>query len=115
MAQKVQIVLTDDLDGAAADETVTFALDGTSYEIDLTSANAERLRAAIAPYVAAGRRAAGPRGRSAAPGRSARRRGARRSTSDAAAIRTWAKVNGHPVSERGRIPAPVRAAYEAAH
>ena len=59
MAQRVNIVLEDDIDGSAADETVTFALDGVTYEIDLTTANATALRDALAPYVGHGRRAAG--------------------------------------------------------
>jgi hypothetical protein len=103
MAQKVQVVLVDDLDGGSADETVTFGLDGSAYEIDLSSANAERLRNALAEFVGAGRRISGRKGR--APRAAA--------NSDAAAIRAWAKKNGHPVSERGRVSAEVRAAYQA--
>jgi hypothetical protein len=56
MAQKVQIILEDDFDGGAADETVTFALDGAEYEIDLSDANAQALRDALAPWVANGRK-----------------------------------------------------------
>ncbi|MDM8083492.1 Lsr2 family protein [Cellulomonas cellasea] len=109
MAQKVQVLLVDDIDGGNADETVTFSLDGVSYEIDLTSAHAAELRDAMATWVGHARKVGG---RSA--GRTSR---ARRSGGgvDAGAIRDWAKANGHPVSERGRISADVRAAYEAAH
>jgi hypothetical protein len=108
MAQKVHVVLVDDLDGGPADETVTFGLDGVGYEVDLSAANADRLRDLLAPYVAGARRIGGGR-RSGAP----RARSA--SSGDSAAIRTWAKANGHPVSERGRISAQVREAYAKAH
>ena len=114
MAQKVQIVLEDDIDGGEASQTVTFALDGTSYEIDLNDENAEKLRAAIAPFVGHGRKVTG--GGSA---RRARRSGGGGSSSTGGAsakeIREWAHANGHAVPERGRIPANVREAFEAAN
>jgi hypothetical protein len=108
MAQKVQVLLVDDLDGGPADETVTFALDGVSYEIDLTTANAATLRDAFGTWVGHARKVGG---------RSARTTGSRSRSSrgDAQAIRDWAKAHGHKVSERGRISAEVKAAYEAAH
>jgi len=111
MAQKVQIVLEDDIDGGEASQTVTFALDGTSYEIDLNDANAEKLRAAIAPFVGHSRKvaSAGRRG----PGR--RANPAVIGGVSAKEIREWAHSNGHAVPERGRIPADIRAAYEAAN
>ncbi len=111
MAQKVQVLLVDDIDGGNADETVTFSLDGVSYEIDLTSAHATELRESLATWVGHARKVGG---RSAA-GRSTRARRTSGGGADAGAIRDWAKANGHPVSERGRISAEVRAAYEAAH
>ncbi|MFC7219577.1 Lsr2 family protein [Streptomyces polyrhachis] len=108
MAQKVQVLLVDDLDGGEADETVTFALDGKSYEIDLTTANAEKLRSALEPFTAKGRRtggrAAGRKVRAAAGG-----------SEDTAKIRAWAKENGQDVNDRGRVPAAVREAYNKAH
>ncbi len=107
MAQRVHVILEDDLDGSGADETVMFGLDGASYEIDLSAKNAAKLRDALAKYVGAGRRTTA-RGRKQAP------RG-RASGSDASAIREWARTNGYEVSDRGRVPADVRAAYEAAH
>ncbi|WP_328990616.1 Lsr2 family protein [Kribbella sp. NBC_01245] len=110
MAQKIQVLLEDDLDGGKADETVTFGLDGTTFEIDLSKKNAAKLRDALAAYVGAGRRVSGRRG--AAAGRGARGRG--RSATDSADIRAWAKENGYEVSERGRISAEVRAAYNEA-
>ena len=110
MAQKVQVLLVDDVDGAAADETVTFSLDGVSYEIDLTAEHARELRDGFARWVGHARKVSG---RSA--GRSARRAARGGATSDATVIREWARANGHTVSERGRISAGVKAAYVAAH
>ena len=107
MAQKIQVILIDDLDGSTADETVTFALDGVNYEIDLTTDNAAALRNDFAKWVGAARKVTA---RSAS-----RARAPRRSSSDAGRIREWARANGHTVSERGRIPQNVREAYEAAH
>jgi len=107
MAQKVQITLVDDLDGSAADETVSFALDGSAYEIDLSAEHAAQLRDALAGYVGAARRVGGRR--AASPRRAARR------SSETAEIRAWAKANGHRVSERGRVSADVKAAYDQAH
>jgi hypothetical protein len=107
MAQKVQVTLVDDLDGTTtADETVSFALDGQAYEIDLTSANAAKLRDALAPYVGSARKAGGRAGRSA-------RRAARGGDSRVAEIRAWAKAQGLAVNERGRIPADIVAKYDA--
>jgi len=110
MAQKVQVLLVDDIDGGNADETVTFGLDGVTYEIDLTAGHATELRDALAQWVGHARKVGGrTAGRSAAP------RGRRSSSGDAQAIREWAKENGHKVSERGRISADVKSAYDAAH
>ncbi|MFJ6212371.1 Lsr2 family protein [Streptomyces sp. NPDC092296] len=117
MAQKVQVLLVDDLDGGEADETVTFALDGVAYEIDLKSENADRLRELLAPFVDKGRKQSG---------RLSGNRGARARTSaaagrpaggsqDTAKIRAWAKDNGYTVNDRGRVPSTVREAYEKAH
>lgn len=106
MVQKVNIVLVDDIDGSPADETVTFGLDGTTYEIDLSGAHAAQLRDAFGVYVGHARKvtSSGPR-----------RRAAKASDSGTSAreIRDWARSNGHTVPERGRIPADVRAAFEA--
>lgn len=110
MAQRVNIVLEDDLDGSPADETVTFALDGATYEIDLSSANAGKLRDALAPYVGHARRASGRRSPSGRTQGS--RAGAKRDLAD---VREWARQNGHKVSDRGRISAEVQAAYEKTH
>ncbi len=109
MAQKVQVLLVDDVDGSAADETVTFALDGVTYEIDLTSERASQLRDSFAQWVGHARKVGGR-----TTVRQAARRG-RSSGSDAQVVREWAKANGLEVSERGRISAEVRQAYDAAH
>jgi hypothetical protein len=116
VAQKVQVVLVDDLDGGEAEETVSFALDGVSYEIDLSGANAAKLRDAFAAYVGSARRVGGR----ASSGRGAARRqtaprAAASSGNRTAEIREWARSNGHKVNERGRIPASIVEAYEKAH
>ncbi|MFK0231206.1 Lsr2 family protein [Streptomyces sp. NPDC090303] len=113
MAQKTIVLLTDDLDGVEADETVTFALDGKTYEIDLSDANATKLRDILSPYVDAGRKT----GRIASSGRvrSIASKAAAGSSSDTAAIRAWAKENGFEVNERGRVPADIKAAYAKAN
>ena len=105
MAQRVQIVLEDDFDGGEAAETVTFALDGAEYEIDLSAKNAADLRDALAPWVSHARKTGGRR-----------RRAAARSTgsSSTSEIRAWAVANGMDVSSRGRVSAQVREAYEKA-
>ncbi|KHE75617.1 hypothetical protein AS25_00095 [Kocuria marina] len=107
MAQSVQIILEDDLEGGPAEETVQFGLDGRQYEIDLSTANAEKLREALHPYTAAGRRAQGKGGRATGTRSSS-------SSSETAKIRSWAKENGYEVSDRGRIHQSVKDAYYAA-
>jgi len=112
MAQKTVVTLVDDIDGGTADETVTFGIDGVTYEIDLTTAHAAELRDALASWVGHARKVGG-RSSSARSGATARNR--RAASGDAQAVREWAKANGHHVSERGRISAEVKAAYDAAH
>jgi nucleoid-associated protein Lsr2 len=109
MAQRVHIVLEDDLDGSDAEETVTFGLDGVTYEIDLSGRNAAALRDSLAPYVGSARRTSG---------RASSRRSSSRGRSSGpspAEVRDWARAEGREVSDRGRVPADVRAAYDAAH
>jgi hypothetical protein len=119
MARKVQVILSDDLDeNLPADETVSFALDGVSYEIDLAERNAEELRQTFARYVQAARKVGRGSGgtRASGGGRSrATGGGGRMDREQAGAIRDWARKNGHAVSDRGRIPSSVVEAYEAAH
>jgi len=111
MARKVEVTLVDDIDGSPAERNVTFRFDGKTYEIDLSADNYARLAEALAPFIGSGRRVTRTSTvRAAAPGR---RTGS--SSSNAAEIRVWAAENGHEVSDRGRIPADVVAAYEAAN
>jgi hypothetical protein len=112
MAQRVNVVLEDDIDKSDASETVTFGLDGVQYEIDLSEANADRLRDALALYISHGRRAGGRR-RGAGSGRSSS--AAKAGGPSAADIRAWARGNGFTVPDRGRVSAEVREAYTAAH
>ena len=112
MAQRVNVVLVDDIDGNDASETVSFALDGVDYEIDLSDQHASDLREALALYVGHGRRTGGRR-------RSGRKSSASPATSaegaSAADIRAWARENGYEVPDRGRVSAEVREAYAAAN
>lgn len=114
MAQQVKVILVDDLDGGPADETVTFALDGVSYEIDLSGQHAGELREGLSSWVGHARKLGsrpGPARRGGGPARG--RSGG--SGNDTAAIREWAKQNGHQVSERGRIASSVVEAYRQAN
>ena len=111
MAQKHIVQLIDDLDGSAADETVSFALDGARYDIDLSNGNAAKLRDALAIYIANARRSTRPQ-RTASNGRRSRST-ARSDREQTQAIREWARKNGHKVGAKGRIPATVLAAYHA--
>ncbi|VVJ22737.1 Histone protein Lsr2 [Amycolatopsis camponoti] len=109
MAQKVKVELLDDIDGTPATQAVKFALDGVEYEIDLSDDNATALREELARYVEAARRTGGrKRTKATAPPSAAADR--ERST----AIRTWAKENGHNVSDRGRLSTEIIEAYEQA-
>ncbi len=109
MAQRVHVVLVDDLDGGDAAETVSFGLDGVDYEIDLSEQHAGELREALALYVGHARRTGG-RKRSGQRGAAAGKNG-----TSAAEIREWARANGWDVPARGRVSAEVREAYAAAH
>ena len=110
MSQRLEVKLTDDLTGtdipAGKGETVTFGLDGKTYEIDLTNKNATALRKALAPYVSAGRRRRNSRGvrvkRTAV-------------SSDSHTIKEWARANGYEVNGRGRVPNGIREAFDAAN
>lgn len=115
MAQKYIVQLVDDLTQEpieeGAGESVRFSLDGVGYTIDLTTEHADEFRGALAPYVSKARKGesapkAAPRGASTGP---------RGPKGDLKAIREWASSNGYKVSSRGRIPAEVQSAYNAAH
>lgn len=109
MAQRTKVVIVDDLTGAVLPDgegqTISFSLDGTSYEIDLSKANADALRSDLKRFVDAGRRV----GRAKSAGRRSSSR------QDTTAVRAWARQNGHELSERGRIPTAVVEAYGAAN
>ena len=119
MARQEVVTLVDDLDGSAADETVRFSLGKETFEIDLSKANAKKLRDSLTVYVNAARKVGRGSTRNGvrASGRPRGRTG-RRSASSAtptSEIRAWAKSKGIKVNERGRISADVVAKYEAAH
>ncbi len=126
MAQQVNVRFVDDLDGSDAAGTVAFGLDGRAYEIDLSDENAARLREALASFVAAARNSGGSAGtrrgqktaRKATVPATTASSGPRAQTLDreqTAAIRAWARQNGHQVSDRGRIAKTVVDAFQAAH
>lgn len=109
MAQKVSVILIDDMNGGEADETVEFGLDGTSYEIDLSHGNSQELRDLLKPYTDKGRKVTGtarrpPGSRATAPDEPRNKE-----------MRAWAKAQGLKVSERGRVPADIAAKYESAN
>lgn len=116
MAQRVLLVCDLDDDDSAGAETMSFAIDGSAYEVDVCSRHAAALRDAVAPYVGAGRRAGGS-GSNISGAR--RARGGRPSSGPdrqrTQEIREWARAGGHQVSDRGRIPARLVEEYEAAH
>src|SRR5689334_8523416 len=110
MAQKVQTLFIDDLDGSEAEGTVRFGLDGAEYEIDLNVEHAKELRDTLARYVNAARRAGGTAKRPAA-------RGSRRGSANGVnttEVREWAKAQGIEVKDRGRIPAELVVKFKAA-
>jgi hypothetical protein len=112
MAQKIQTLFIDDIDGGEAEGTVRFALDGSEYEIDLSSQHTEELRSALGRYVTHARKVAGSAQRRAArtPGRGAKTASSLNTTE----IRNWARENGYDIKDRGRVPADLVAKYQAA-
>ena len=111
MAQQVLVQLVDDLDGTASSDvsTVSFSLDGVTYEIDLSEANAERLRGSLSQYVDSARRVGGRLKRGSKSGQNGSG-----SSQEAGLVRAWANENGYGLSGRGRIPSHVVAAYKEA-
>ncbi len=107
MAQRIQTLLIDDLDGGEAAGTVRFGLDGTEYEIDLSAAHSDELRKALELYRAHARRAGGT-----AKGAARSRRAS--ASVDTAKVREWAKGQGIEVKDRGRVPAGVVEQYKTA-
>ena len=108
MAQKVQTLIVDDLDGSAAQGTVRFALDGTAYEIDLSAKHNDELHTALRKYVDHARKVRGTTRESGMKG------GRRSSTVNPAALRAWARENGYDVKDRGRVPGDLVAKYREA-
>lgn len=109
MAQKIQTLFIDDIDGSEAEGTVRFALDGTDYEIDLNTKHADALRKALSRYIDAARRSSGAARR---PARSGRRSAA--SGLNTTEVREWAKAQGIEVKDRGRVPAELVVKFRAA-
>jgi hypothetical protein len=109
MAQKVQTLFVDDLDGSEAEGTVRFGLDGMEYEIDLNAKHAQQLRDALARYVAAGRRV---RVSARQPVRSGRK--AQPNALNTTEVREWARAQGIDVKDRGRVPAELVVKFKTA-
>lgn len=109
MASRVEVFLVDDVDGSAAVETVTFALDGVSYEIDLNDSHAAELRAAVQRWVGHARRSGGRKHVGRAKSSSSL------NPQQRADIRAWARAHGHTIGEKGRIAASIQEAYASAH
>lgn len=109
MAQKVHVVLEDDIDGGVAAETIVFGLDGVEYEIDLSEQNATKMRESLATWVANARRTGGRRKQGSTTA------GARAKRTDLDEVRAWARDNGYQVSDRGRVAGDVLKAYDDAH
>jgi hypothetical protein len=118
MAQQATVRFIDDLDGSDASGTFDFSLEGRAYQIDLSDDNAAKLRDALAPFIGAARKAGGRgsgRGRARAQRQTATAedKPARSNREETAAIREWARANGHKVNDRGRISKSVMEAYQA--
>lgn len=111
MARKVQVHLLDDIDGSTADETLKFAIDGSDYEIDLSSKHADKLRSTLDKYVKSARRVG--RGHAAPANRARPGAPTRSDRAQNQAIRDWARRRGIDLSNRGRIPRNIVAQYEA--
>jgi hypothetical protein len=118
MAQQTTVRFIDDLDGSDAVGTVTFSLENRAYEIDLSDDNTDKLHEALAPFIEHGRQVSGRgggRGRRRAQTQSSEeKKPARSNREETAAIREWARANGHKVNDRGRISKSVVEAYQAA-
>ena len=109
MAQRTEIVFTDDLDGGPADETVRFGIDGTQFEIDLSKAHADELRSVLQPFVASARRVTAASG-----ARRAARPAPRRGGPSPSDVRAWARSEGIEVKDKGRVPAELVVKFQAA-
>ena len=108
MAQRVQIELVDDITGETAQETMHFSVDGTDYEIDLTTENAGKLRSCLSDYIAKGRKVSARRGQGARQSAPASRGG------QTSLVRQWAQENGYKPNARGRLNQAIVDAYNQA-
>ena len=116
MATVTRTYLTDDLDGSEEDvATVLLALDGTNYEIDLSAANAGRLREKLDRFVAAASPVKAAKSAPARRGPKGKTGPAPSNRDQVQAIREWAKSAGYEVSSRGRISKAIQEAFDAAH
>ena len=113
MAQKVSREFIDDIDGSEAERTFTFAVDGTNYEIDLSSQNIKEFNEAIAGFVENARKVKASRTGRRAYKTSSSDSG--RSREQTQAIREWARQQGHSINDRGRIPTSIQQAFDQAH
>jgi nucleoid-associated protein Lsr2 len=112
MAQKVIREFVDDIDGSPAERTFSFAVDGVSYEIDLSTQNIAEFKSAIGGFIESARKVKGSSGRRTRSPSGGRGRQSREQTH---AVREWARQRGHNISERGRIPASIQQAFDQAH
>ncbi|AWK70278.1 hypothetical protein CBI38_00475 [Rhodococcus oxybenzonivorans] len=112
MAKKVVVELVDDIDGSLIEvgkgEHITFSVNGVDYEIDLKTKNAREFLRTMDFYIEHATRVDERKGRSTS---SAKPRG----RAQASTVREWAAENGYDISSRGRIPAEVQEAFDAAH
>ena len=111
MAKQTTVTITDDLDGSANAKEVSFSLNGKSWVIDLGAKNRAALEKALKPYIAKATELRGGSRRGKSAGSSSRSK----SRTDLAAVREWARSNGHEVSDRGRVSAEIQKAYDSAH
>ncbi|WP_284223990.1 histone-like nucleoid-structuring protein Lsr2 [Mycobacterium antarcticum] len=102
MAKRTVVEWVDDIDGSAAAETVTFSIDGSRYEIDLSQKNAATFRDSMSGWIEASRKSNNRRPRGAQ---------AKNDPSEATKARKWARANGLEVGPRGRLPSEVLDAY----
>jgi hypothetical protein len=107
MAQRIQTLFLDDIDGGEAEGTVCFGLDGTNYEIDLNAQHSKELQAALSPYIVHARKVSGITRRPV-------RGGSSTAGPDTKAVRAWAAGQGIALKNRGRVPAGVVAEFLAA-
>lgn len=114
MATRTTVLLTDDMDGSEADETVSFAMDGVAYEIDLSQDNANDFRDSMSAYMQHGRKVSGRSSSSRATNirRPTNLSGEREQREQ---VRVWARENGFQIGDRGRIAQNIIDAYEEAH